>query len=129
MYSCLLLVNTTVCYRDKEQIGRTLYKFLVSAVDDILSQVPKRGHIIIVPDKTICKIPFHRLRDLKGTLLGDRYNVTYLSGIYALKMVSTGCFDYFLAMFYKLRLKQSDIEKLVGGVYLWSAGIYLVGIL
>lgn len=70
------------------QIERQLYKFLVSAVDDILSQIPKHGHLIIVPDKCICQIPFHALRDFKGTLLCAKYSITYLSGIFALKLVS-----------------------------------------
>ncbi|XP_067942930.1 uncharacterized protein [Watersipora subatra] len=72
---------------EREQIGRQLYKFLASAMDDILSAVPKHGHVVVIPDKTICQIPFHRLKDLKGKLLSDKFNITYLSGIYALKLV------------------------------------------
>ncbi|KAF6033827.1 hypothetical protein EB796_007864 [Bugula neritina] len=72
----------------QNQIERKLYKFLVSPVDDILSKVVKKGNLIIIPDKVIGQVPFSQIRDLKGKHLGDRFNITYLSGLFALKLVA-----------------------------------------
>ena len=72
-------------------LERKLYKFLASPVDDILSRIPRGGHLIVIPDKSICHIPFPQLRDLKGTPLCHKYNISYLPGIYALKIVSFFC--------------------------------------
>ena len=69
-------------------IQKKLYKFLLSPIDDLLSQLHPGGHIIIIPDRAISEVPFPLLRDLRGQTLSEKYKMTLLPGLFALRLVS-----------------------------------------
>ncbi|KAK7094678.1 tetratricopeptide repeat protein 28-like [Littorina saxatilis] len=57
---------------------RQLYEILLSPVEDILMKMEEPRNLVIVPDKELHHCPFSALQDWRGTLIGKRFNLSYI---------------------------------------------------